>query len=102
MHRKAGMLGARGAVQRGEARLDGRNWWLSQCWRDLRWMYDAGISGQVHAFYESAAGFAIVFGGGANLWTRNSRLAALHAIVDEQGTELAETDAPPVAGKLNC
>ncbi len=54
-----------------------------ECRRHLHRMHHARISRQIHAIYESAAGLAVVFRGGADLWTRDSRLAALHPGIDE-------------------
>jgi hypothetical protein len=46
-------------------------------------MHDAGLSGQVHAVYEPAAGFAAFFGRRDDVWTRDSRASAIHAGVVE-------------------
>ncbi len=70
VHRKAGMLGAGGAVQCREARMDVWHRRLPQCGWHLHRMHDAGLSGQVHAVHESAARLAVVFRGGADLWAR--------------------------------
>src|ERR1700693_4734929 len=86
------MLGAGCAMQRWKAGMDGRHWRMSECWRHLHRMHHARVSRQVHAFYESAAGFSFVLGCGADLWTRDSRLAPLHPSVAEQRTELAQAD----------
>src|SRR5271156_859514 len=87
------MLGASGSVQRGETRLDGRHWRMSQRRRHLHRMYHARLSRQVHAFHESAAGFSFVFRCGSNLWTRDSCLAPVHAVIAEQRAQLAQTNA---------
>ena len=60
--------------------------------RHLHRMHHARLSRQVHALHESAAGFSVVFGCGANLWPRDSRLAPLHPGIAEQGAELAQAD----------
>ena len=57
LHREAGMLGPGRAVQRGQARMDGRYRWLSERGRHLHRLHDAGFSRQVHAVHEPAAGF---------------------------------------------
>src|SRR4029077_20831905 len=93
------MLGAGGSVQRWQAWMDGRNWRMSQRRRHLHRVYDAGLSRQVHAFYESAAGFSFVVDCGSNLWTRHSGLAPFHTVVAEQRAQLAQTSARQGARK---
>src|SRR5579862_1808932 len=83
VHRKTGLLGTGGAMQRREARMDERDWRLPKCRRDLHWMHDAGLSGQIHAVYESAAGFAAVVEGGGDVWKSDTRAAQVYAGVDE-------------------
>src|SRR5277367_2935662 len=80
-------------MQRRQARLDGRDRRLPECRRHLHRMYHARISRQIHALYESAAGFSVVFGCCADVRPRHSRPAPLHPVVDEQGTQLAQADA---------
>src|SRR5580693_1915712 len=87
------MLGAGGSVQRWKARVDGGHWRLSQRRRHLHRMHHARLSRQIHAFYESAAGFSFVLDRGSNVWTRDSRLAPLHAVVAQQRAYLAQADA---------
>ena len=45
LHREAGMLGTGGAMQCGQARMDGRHRRVPQRGRDLHRMHHAGISG---------------------------------------------------------
>src|SRR6478752_4269680 len=93
VHRQTGMLGPGGAVQCGEKRLDGRDWRMSEYRWNLYWLYHAGFSGQVHAVHEPAARFAFVFGRGTNLWTSDSRLAPVYAVVAQQRTRMAQAPA---------
>ena len=79
MHREAGLLGTRGAVQRGKARLDGRDRRMPERRRHLHRLHHAGFSGQVHAVHEPAAGIAAFFQRGDDLRPRDSRLAQIHA-----------------------
>ena len=67
LHRQTGMLGSGGAMQCGQAGMDGRNRRLPQRRRHLHRMHHARISGQVHAVHEPAAGIAAVFPRGADL-----------------------------------
>src|SRR5580658_3690707 len=78
VHCETWLLGAGGAVQCGETRLDGRDRRMPKRRGDLHWMYDAGVSGQVHAIYESAAWFATFFGGSDDVWPRDSCVASIH------------------------
>src|SRR5580658_11219558 len=87
------MLGTGGAVQCWKTWMDGWDWRMSECWRHLHRVHHAWLSRQVHAFYESAAGFSFVIGCCANLWTRDSRLAPVHAIVAEQRAQLAQANS---------
>jgi hypothetical protein len=77
------MLGSGGAVQRGEARVDGRDRRMPECRRNLHRVHNARIPRQIYAVYESAAGIVIIVVGGADLWTRHSCLAEVHAGVNE-------------------
>src|ERR1700722_20613865 len=86
------MLGAGGSVQCRKAWMDGRDWRVPECRRHLHRVYHAGFSRQVHAVYESAARLSFVVGCGSNLWTRDSRLAPLHAVIAEQGALLAKAN----------
>jgi hypothetical protein len=52
-------------------------------------LYDAGISGQVYAVHESAAGFAAVIGGGDDVWPSDTGAAKIYAVFIEQGTGVA-------------
>ncbi len=94
VHREAGMLGTGGAVQRRQARLDGRNRRMSQRRRHLHRLHHAGLSGQVHAVHEPAAGIAAVVQRGADLRKGDSRVAKIYPGIAEQGAELA----PPSRG----
>ena len=67
----------------GIERLDGRDWRLSQRWRNMYRVHPARLSRQVHAIYESAAGLTPVIGCGSDIRTVNSRLATVHAVVTE-------------------
>ena len=55
VHREARLLGAGGAVQRRQARLDGRHRRLSQRRRHLHRLHHAGLPRQVHAVHGRAA-----------------------------------------------
>jgi len=92
MYRKTGLLGSGGAMQRREARLDEWNWRVPKRGWNLHRMHDAGFSGQVHAVYEPAAGFAAVFQRGDDVWPGNSRVAAVHTGVIEQRAVLETAD----------
>jgi hypothetical protein len=59
--------------------------------RDLHRVHHAWFSGQVHAVHEPAAGFAAFFGRGSDVWPRDSRLAAVHAGVAQQGASLEDS-----------
>ena len=48
---EAGLLGTGRAMQRSEARLDGRYRRLPECGRYLHWLYHAGLPRQIHAVY---------------------------------------------------
>jgi hydrogenase small subunit len=78
VHRKTGMLGPGGAVQCGQAWLDGGFGWMPQCWGNLHRMHHAGVSRQVHALHESAPGLPVVVRRRPNLWAGYSRLAPLY------------------------
>jgi hypothetical protein len=52
-------------------------------------LHHARISRQVYAIHESATRFTLIFGGCANLWSRNSRATAIHTGVAQQRTKLA-------------
>src|SRR5271166_421100 len=56
-------------------------------------LHHARLSRQIHALHESAAGFASLLGGGADIWPRNSCVAAVYAVVAEQRAKLAQADA---------
>src|SRR5271154_5548609 len=79
VHRETGMLGTGGAVQRGKARMDGRNRGMPECGGNLHRMHDAGIPGQVHAVHEPATGVATFIGGGDDVWAGDSCAAAVYA-----------------------
>ena len=89
VHRQARLLGAGGAVQRRQARLDERHRRLPQCRRHLHRLHDARLSRQVHAVSGRAAGGQALDDGRFRLWTDRSRVAAVHAGFDEQRTRLA-------------
>ena len=80
----------------GQTRLDGRHRRLSECRRNLHRLHHARLSRQVHAVHESAAGLAVVFGRGADLWTSDSRAAPVYAVVAEQRAELAQARASAI------
>src|ERR1700733_10730008 len=81
VHCETWLLGAGGAMQCGETRLDGRDRRMPERRWDLYRMHDAGVSGQVHAVHEPAARIASFFGGGDDLWAGDSRVAKVHAVV---------------------
>jgi len=59
--------------------------------RHLHRMHHAGLSGQVHAVYEPAAGFIAFFGSGHDVRPSDSRVTPIHAGLAEQGTTLEES-----------
>jgi hypothetical protein len=85
------LLGTGGAVQRRETRMDVWNRRLPECGRHLHRMHDAGFSGQVHAVYESAAGLAFVFRGGADLRPGHPRAAQVYPGLVESSAKLEAT-----------
>src|ERR1700691_3306149 len=93
LHRKTRLLGARGAVQRRQARLDGWGWRVSKRRRNLYRMHHAGLSGQIHAVHEPAARFTAFFRSGDDLRAGDSCLTSLHASIPEQGAALAQPRA---------
>ncbi len=89
VHREAGLLGTGGAVQRRQARLDGRHRRLPERRRHLHRLHHARLSRQVHAVHGSAAGLAALVRRGHDLRTGDSRPAPVHAGVAQQGARLA-------------
>jgi hypothetical protein len=47
----------------------------------MYWMHDAGVSGQVHAVYESAAGFSAFLERRDDVWKGDSCVATIHPIL---------------------
>ena len=78
VHREAGMLGAGGAVQRGQARLDGRDRRMPERGRHLHRLHHAGLPRQIHAVHESAAGLAAVVQRGADVRQSDPRAAEIY------------------------
>src|SRR5450755_4116991 len=84
------MLGTGGAVQRRQARLDGRGRWLSKRWRHLHRLHYARLPRQVHAVHEPAAGVVIVGQRGTDLWEGHSRVSKVYPGLAEPRAELAD------------
>ena len=78
LHRQAGVLGAGGAVQRGQARLDGRDRRVPQRRRDLHRLHHAGLSRQVPAVHGPAAGLAALVRRGHDVRPRDPGAAPVH------------------------
>jgi hypothetical protein len=57
----------------------------------LYWLHHAGISRQIHAVHEPAAGISAIVERGVNLRPGHSRLAAFHAGFAEQGTGVEDS-----------
>jgi len=89
VHRQTGVLGSGGAMQRGQARLDGRNRRLPQCGWNLHRLHDAGVSRQIHALYEPTAWIAAFLGSGTDIRTRDSCPTQVYAGLTEQSSKLA-------------
>jgi hypothetical protein len=89
LHRETGMLGPSGSMQRWQTRVDGWDWWLSQCRWHLHRLYHARLPRQVYALHESATWVATIFRCGSNLWPGHPRAPQVHASVAEQRTRLA-------------
>jgi len=92
MYCETGVLGARGSVQCWKAGLDQWSWWLSQRGRDLYWLHDAGIPGQVHAIYESTPGIDSFHDGRHDLWKDDSGAAQFYSGITKQRTRMAACD----------
>ena len=69
------------AEEYGSPLCSGRHWRMPERRGHLHRMYHAGLSRQVHALYEPAAGLSVVFRCGSDLWARHPRLEAYHAII---------------------
>ena len=93
VHREVGLLGTGGAVQRGQAGLDGRRRRLPERRRHLHRLHHAGLSRQVHAVHGPAAGLAALVRRGHDLRTGHPRPAPLHAGVPEQGARRGAAQA---------
>ena len=61
---------------------------MPECGWHLYRVYDAGLSGQVHALHESAAWIAALLERGDDLWACDSCAEAIHADVLEQRTSV--------------
>jgi len=83
VHCETWLLGTGSAVQRRQAWVDKRHWWMSECGRDLYWLHDAWLSRQVHAVYEPTTGFITVVPRGDDLWESDPRFAKVHSGVVE-------------------
>src|SRR5438477_12562473 len=80
------LLGSGGAVQCGEARMDGRDRRMPERGRNLHRMHDARLSGQIHAVYEPTPGIVAVVPSSTNVWSGDSRAPAVYPGVFKQGT----------------
>jgi hypothetical protein len=49
-------------------------------------MHDAGVSGQVHAVYESTARLSAFFERRDDIWTGDSCVEKVHPVLAQQGT----------------
>src|SRR6185312_6219941 len=90
MHCPPRLLGAGRAVQRRQARLDGRHWRLRQCRRHLHRLHHARLPRQVHGLHGHAARRAVVLNRGRDLWPNGPGAPPIHPIVHESGAPVAQ------------
>src|SRR5205809_749602 len=87
------MLGSGGELQRDQAGLDGRDWRMSECRRDLHRLHNAGVSGQVHAVHGRAAGGEFYEHDDWLVRTADSHAAWSDEPAGQQGAEVAPCQA---------
>src|SRR5438093_8436372 len=91
MHCQAWMLGSCRSMQCRKTWLDERPRWMSQRWRCLHRLHDAGFSRQIHVLYGPAAGIAAIVARGCDVWKSNTGITKVYTVFYEQRTGLAQT-----------
>jgi len=93
VHRQVGLLGASSSMQCRKARMDGRNWRLSEHRRHLHRLHDAGVSRQVYAVHEPTARVSPLVKCSVNVWAGDSCASSLYPGILEQRAELETSGA---------